>query len=64
MSKRKNTSEEGWWIVHNTAASFLAISFKRVTQFKAETESKPEVGSSKNNSYEEKEKEKDTIICV
>ena len=49
-------------MVHNTAASFLAISFKRVTQFKAETESKPEVGSSKNNNFEEKGKKKIIIF--
>ncbi len=49
VSKRKNTSEEGWWIVHRIVQLFAATFFSKFTKLNAEKESKPEVGSSKNN---------------
>ena len=50
MSNRANTSDDGWWIVHNTAAFCWAIFFSSCTQFAAENESSPDVGSSRKSS--------------
>jgi len=49
-SNKKNTSDEGWWMVNKIVLSFAAIFFSKLTKLKAENESRPEVGSSKKSS--------------
>ena len=49
-SNKKKTSDDGWWMVNKIVQSLLAIFFSRFTRLKAEKESSPEVGSSRNRS--------------
>mmetsp|Transcript_7179 Transcript_7179/g.11915 ORF Transcript_7179/g.11915 Transcript_7179/m.11915 type:complete len:301 (+) Transcript_7179:857-1759(+) len=47
-SNDSKISEEGWWMVNRTLAPALATFFRTLQSCKAENESRPEVGSSRN----------------